>query len=568
MSFALAFVLGPDVARHARLPPLLGRLGPGGLYGELSVPLHIGQRVIMAGWAFRAGSLQPCTVLGDDDIAALLASNGVSAIDRLWGNFLLFWQGHDGVISLLRSAVTGPAVYLHNADAGQENESSFCAFTDLTLARRLGYKLAGLDAAALDAELRYPLLRKPQTGLSGVRELLPGQIVRVEKTLQVETGWTPWRFQSDRPARPSPEALRHLVGDVIRAWAHRFDTVQLELSGGLDSAIVAAALAPCDLRWRAVTFATRDADGDERRYAQAAAAAARVPLHVLLTDNDRADPHSPPRRLRARPGGFGLLAMLDAELAATTAEFGADAMFTGAGGDNVFGYLTSAAPVVDAFRFAGARTAVRAARDLASMMNDSLWRALRLALDQALRSRPPWRVDTGFLTQRFAAQPVTHPWFDGMGRVAPGQRAYALKLLPIMPYLDGYDRALARPMIAPLLSQPIVEFGLAVASWHWCAGGQDRALARRAFAGQVPELILARRSKGRIESLIYPVFRRHRRQIHDFLREGWLASEGVLDCEQLTRLLDADDRTSSAAVMRIFHIVDTERWARSILASA
>ena len=77
-------------------------------------------------------------------------------------------------------------------------------------------------------------------------------------------------------------------------------------------------------------------------------------------------------------------------------DYGADAIFTGAGGDNVFGYLTSAAPIVDALRFEGAGAAWRVAGDLARVMNDNVWKALRLALRKMVVAGPNGPVDTSF----------------------------------------------------------------------------------------------------------------------------------------------------------------------------
>jgi asparagine synthase (glutamine-hydrolysing) len=540
----------------------LATVGAASLVGEAGTPLGATGNVALAGWAFRSAGFAACAALDTEETERVVATGGRWAHENLWGNYLLFWADREGRAHILRSPVTGPAIY--HCAAGEAGLGRAIAFTDIALARALGFALDRPDAEAIDAEMRIPLLRSHATGLVGVGEILPGEIVRLGHAAALPESWSPWDHMKEAPRRVEPDALRTKVMSVVSAWSLRFGRIQLELSGGLDSSIVAACLAGRRGDWRAITMATPDPDGDERVYARAAAERAGAPLFELLLSGDAVDPTAPIARSRARPGGFGLLAPVDTRLGAAAADYGAEAIFTGAGGDNVFGYLTSAAPIVDAFRFAGPHTAWKAAGDLARVMNDNIWKALRLAGRKAIVPGRLWPSDTSLLSQRFASRQPEHPWLGGARAAWPGQRTYALKLLPIQPFLDGYDRALALPMIAPLLSQPLVEFGLGVPSWQWGEGGQDRALARRAFRSTLPEAVLARRVKGRIESLFYPSFDRHRRRLRSFLLDGWLAGEQLIDCDAVRALVDGETRADGVAAIRLLHLADMERWVRSL----
>lgn len=563
MSLRLALLDG--TAREHALPrgvAHLAAIGPAALLGDAGTPISLTGSVALAGWAFRSAGFGACTVLDASEAERIVATGGRWALENLWGNYILFWADREARAHILRAPITGPAIY-HIA-VGEADSGSALAFTDLALARALGFALDRPDAAAIDAEMRIPLLRGHATGLLGLSEILPGEIVRLGQAAALPESWSPWDHMNAAPRRIEPDALRSKVMSVVSAWSMRFGRVQLELSGGLDSSIVAACLTGRRGDWRAITMATPDPDGDERVYARAAAECAGAPLFELLLSDDAVDPTAPLARPRARPGGFGLLAPVDARLGAAAAHYGAEAMFTGAGGDNIFGYLTSAAPIVDAFRFAGPRAAWGAAGDLARVMNDNVWKALRLAARKAVVPGRLWPSDTSLLSQRFADREPEHPWLDGALAAWPGQRTYALKLLPIQPFLDGYDRALALPMIAPLLAQPLVEFGLGVPSWQWGEGGQDRALARCAFRRDVPETVLARRVKGRIESLFYPSFDRHRGRLRSFLLDGWLAGEQLIDCDAVRALVDGESRADGVAAIRLLHLADMERWVRSL----
>jgi len=533
---------------------LLARIGAVAVYADAPADLIGDSDALILGWAFRRHDDQPCCALTRAEIDLLRASDGAWASEHLWGNFLLAWTAADGSVAILRSAITGPALYF-TADGA-------CAFTDIALAQQAGLATPALDPGAIDAQLRYPLLRGAGTGRVGVQELLPGQRLQLVPGPQVRTIWSPWDHVACPPVPADPDRLRRTVMSVTGAWAKRFARVQLELSGGLDSSIVAACLARTRADWRGATLVTPRPDGDERLYAAAVSDHLGGPLVEVMASAEAADPLAPLRNPRVRPGGFGLIGGSDRLLLSAARDFGAEAIFTGVGGDNIFGYLTSAAPVVDAWRFAGAGAALRAARDLGRLTDTNIFEALRFAARRMLSPPPLWPRDTRFLTQRFAAEPE-HPWFAGATAASDGQRAYVGMLMRILPFLDGYDRALQLPMIAPLLAQPLVEYGLAVPAWQWSQGGHDRSLARDAFRSDLPPLVLERRTKGRLESLFVPAYNAHRAHLGAFLCEGLLASLGVIDCDAIVEAVVRPASVLDTDYVRILQIADIERWAQS-----
>ncbi|MGX5711726.1 asparagine synthase-related protein [Sphingopyxis terrae subsp. ummariensis] len=563
MTLRLAILDGP----LGRLPPGLvdrGRLGEAFVVACETVPFERSGDMILFGWAFGRDTMSRYARLTGPDVSAVVASGGAWAVRNLWGNYILVWRDADGGTNFLRSPVTGPPLYQRAGGAGGRS----CAFTDIGLARALGFRLDRPDPRVIDASLRFPLLRCSATEIEGVTEILPGEIARFGEAGARTGSWSPWDHVSRPPRQPSAQELHALVHRVVAAWSDRFDRVQLELSGGLDSSIVAACLAARGAPWRALTLVTAGPDGDERLFARAVAELTGVRLAELMLPAEPGDPLAPVRLPRARPAGFGLLGSNDVELLAAANDFGADAIFSGTGGDNVFGYQTSIAPALDALRFAGPRAAVGAAADLAQITGDNLWNALRMLARRLLVPARLWPVDTSLLSQRYAAAAPDHPWMKGARRAPPGQRAYAMGLAIILPFLDSHDRGFAIPKIAPLLSQPLVEYGLGIQSWRWGEGGQDRALARRAFRAELPASVVARRSKGRILSLFLPAFEANRGRLRDFLLGGWLAGEGVIDRDAVDALLTGRARASSEDMIRILRFTDVERWVRSVIETA
>ncbi|WP_083733865.1 asparagine synthase C-terminal domain-containing protein [Sphingopyxis sp. KK2] len=526
-----------------------------------AAPFFDARRCKIVGWAFRRDGFDPCRDLSPSEVDAIIESSGKWALRHLWGNFVLVWGDAGDRIHILRSPITGPAVF-HVAAAASRTTS--CAFTDLALARSLGFALDRPCASAIDARLRFPYLRGERTEIEDVCELLPGQVMRLGAGPSGLPAWSPWDFTLRPPKRARADELGSLVRSIVAAWSGRFDRVQLELSGGIDSSIVAACLGGEDRQWRAVTIATADPDGDERIYARAVCDRFGAELEEILLPRTSPDPLAPIPNPRVRPGGFGLLDANDVTLLATAREYRAAAIFSGTGGDGSFGYHTSIAPALDALRFAGPRAGVAAARDLAAITGDTIWHALRLLVRGLVANPRQWPVDPSLLSQHFADARPNHPWTGGAREVAAGQRSYAMKLLLIQTFLDGYDRALVIPKIAPLLSQPLVEYGLGIQSWQWGEGGQNRALAREAFRDDLPEIILARRSKGRILSLFLPAFEANRERLRSFLLGGWLADAGIIDNEAIDDLLTGRTKAGAIAMIRILQLTDMERWVRTV----
>ncbi len=560
---------GPSALRLPEGAIELAAIGPARLFGDRSTSFCATGPAVLIGKAFYREGLAACETLVPADVERIVATGGEWAIKNLWGNFLIFWTDGRSEVLVLRSPVTGPALFqtvgapMSGADGAIG--TAHCAFTDLALARALGFALDRPNPQAIDSQLRYPLLRGPRAEIEDVREILPGEIAHLGRVGRQAGSWLPWDHALSPPRRIDPGELGEMVRGVTRAWSGRFRTIQLELSGGIDSSIVAACLAGRSAPWRGVTMVTAEPDGDERVYANAVAERAGVPLSEILLAAEPADPLLAPARLRVRPGGFGLLAASDAAFEASARDYGADAIFSGTGGDGIFGYQISAAPALDALRYAGPRAAVLAARDLARITGDTIWNALGFAVRGYVRGFQLWPVDDRLLSQRFAGDRPWHPWLVDAKRIAPGQRRYGLGLLTLQTFLDGYDRSFAFPKIAPLLSQPLVEFGLGVQSWQWGEGGVNRALARRAFRDDLPDIVLARRGKGRILSLFLPAFEANRKGLSNHLLDGWMAAAGILDLDAINALLTGRRAAASLDMLRVLQLADIESWARSVV---
>ncbi len=346
------------------------------------------------------------------------------------------------------------------------------------------------------------------------------------------------------------------------------DSILLGVSGGVDSSIVAASAVPRTPGLRCLTMAEPGTDGDERRYAGALAGKLGIGLEARLYEVGMTDlarpvlPHCP------IPSGSHLMQAIAVVHAALNEEKPIDAYLTGNGGDNVFCNMHSAAPLADRFLASGPTLGMFAtARDLADLTGSPLatvwahgWRRLRNR-----RNAHPLRLDLSGLTVesgKAALDPGDrHPWLSAPRGMLPGKKAYVAMLARAQKSIELYPRDSAPPQIAPLLSQPILELGLSIPTWYAVKGGRDRAVARAAFAADLPPLVSERRTKGSPSGFLQRLFDEQMPKAIELLRGGRLVEAGLLDPVYLERAADAawqDDGRDH----RILALCSAETWVR------
>lgn len=478
-------------------------------------------------------------------------------IRDFWGSYVLF-TAKGASHSALRDPSGSIPVYYGAAGALQLYASD---------ADMLGLAWPEAFRPNLDAVrhwLRFPFLRTAQTGALNVSELLPGMARDFGNNGErIRQAWSPLPLVSRQPGITAfDEAVSRLRGDVlhsVRRLAEGQSRVVLQLSGGLDSSIVAAALSEGGIDYRAVTFATRSADGDERRYARQVAEALGVELQELgeaevdWTVRTASGPFQ-------RPPSPLLQPLRSAQLAAA----GTGALvLDGGGGDNVFGSINSAAPTIDALRLCGAAAAVRTTRNLAVRHGCTFWAAAMSAIRRGRRRETTvWTPDDSFLASPGPGTPDPHPWLESLGEMLPGSADHLRMIAGVHHFL--IDPAEGQPCnLHPLLSQPVVETCLRIRSWLWFEGGRDRAVARAAFRGLLPDAILDRRGKGSLQSLFVKGFTALRGELRSLLLSGRLADEGVIDAAALGGYFDDPKQPGDNAYVRILEIASAEQWLRS-----
>lgn len=407
--------------------------------------------------------------------------------------------------------------------------------------------------------LSNPTLHTADVCLSGLQTLAPGGLWLGGDIHQI---WTPAEFVEPRRTRIdwAPELLA-TVDQVAKPWASA--RALLEISGGLDSAIVGAALMAsggeiaCGLNYYG-----GDAQGDERLFARAVAKR----LGVALTETPKAPAPLDLAALAERSGDLrpainGFDHIHDDHVAGLCRERDIGVILTGQGGDNVF--FQTPTPLIAADHLP--QTTLVELTDLARWQGMSVWRLVGDAV-QARWTRPTPRPTPNLLTERareLAAAAAPHPWLCDLGTVGPAKRLQIESLANALIVHGASRRGEAARLRHPLLAQPLLELCLAIPAVDLTAGGLDRGLARRTFAHRLPQEVAERRTKGRLSAHYGQMIAQSLTVLRPLLLEGRLVGEGLVGADRLEEQLCVDHLIWRGGYGALVNLIMTELWVRT-----
>jgi asparagine synthase (glutamine-hydrolysing) len=525
------------------------------------------------------GGEKPRPVVFDETRAAsIYGSEGRDLILNYWGAYIAFVYLPDCCKTLVIRDPSGSVPCFYSSVDGIQ-----IIFARLSDFERIHSQDLGINWDYIHRYLVYGPLPSIETGIKNVQELLPGECLtycgcRVTKALY----WDPLALsKNDQTADigSARELLHIAVRSSVHAWASCHDTILLELSGGVDSSIVLACLAdaPGNPRVVALNFYSDGADSDERKFARLAAAHAKVELMELR--RDPAISWGPLLYMRRAPGPKAVIGTLQThqqirDLASSTA---ARIRFSGTGGDILFyrhfAWMAAADYVWEHGPFA--KQIYRHAMSAAHLDRTSIWRLLRyLVLYGVLHRDHEILADitkarsllNPAIVDRVTSEPHhLHGLYRGALRVPAGKLYQLRSLAPALsPAINPFDSIDALEL-APLLSQPVLEACARIPLYDLMYDGRDRALARDAFANQLPQQILCRQSKGGLEEYASDNLRHNIRIVRELVLDGYLAAENILDKRAIEQLLAGEPTRNKGRVTQLSEYVNTEAWLRSWL---
>lgn len=535
-------------------------------------PFPLGRRSWMIAWGPRPPEVRrigPWRLIGDvidrktppryPSVGEAPCTYERQLLARFWGRFVGVRFNSDGRLTAILRDPSGALDAVVWSAHGLDFVASDIPFP-------WGRPLIGgwrVSSDRLATALRDPLLVVGELLLDGPQAVLPGTLRRWPGGETVRL-WTPAeqvRTEGQvRNATEAAERLRRAVDEAVKGLAARTEAIGAEVSGGLDSSIVAASLAPVAKVRLWLNAHGPDPSGDERGFAEALAR-----RHALRIDYVPRKPAALSRDdldvlpLGLRPAVAGLDLFHDRLWAERCAAAGVTALFTGKGGDSVFAQPAGPSVYDDLWRRIGPRALFDPSLYTLARLNErSVW-----TLVAGARRPHPRRSGPATDPQLIAAsalEPPTHPWLE-----ADLSEARAVQVMGLVQGLSLHGPSALTPvadLFHPLLAQPVVETCLGLTLDQLTLGRRDRALARRAFADRLPAEIVERRSKGEITAYFGRMIADSLGALRPWLLDGALAGLGLLDRPAAERLLTRENLIWRGRYADLLIIIVFERWVR------
>lgn len=492
-----------------------------------------------------------------------------------WGRYTGAVIGARGELMLLRDPLGLAACYYAQCEQGIAFSTRNASLVELLGAR------PAFDWEFIASFILQQHFPTERTSLSGISQVPPGELLWARPgapgRLIAQSLWNPVDM-ARQPAIPHPEEVASTLRRCTTAWVAGSRTVALDLSGGLDSSAVAWAvhLAPgCERHLVARTlYHSGLAAADERRYAATMAESVHAELRFI--DAARDSPLDPAVRPARR---WDCVTMHAAELRMIELlTDGLDvqaALVSGGGGDQVFQTRGSGPPHLAAhLRARGLLAGAREVLGESRATRQPLLPLARAALRE-LREDGPRRL------ARRAAPPSgvrfpTPPWLAGCREPLPLILPDGIESLPaakreqvvgIAYWAGGVDRDHrpgGKPVIYPMLSQPLVEIALRAPAHLLVDHVRDRIPLRDAMNPVLPHAVSARRVKSEYAGLYQWAVHRNFGQLCDLLLDGQGVREGLID----SRLLLEDLRRTALGARPdpawpLIGLIAAETWCRA-----
>lgn len=536
---------------------------------ETGAVLPVGAEGFVIGTLFGRGRTAAPQAIDAETARSIITSRGDWLIRAHWGAYIamLAARESDG-IEVIRAPLGDLSCYTFLTPFGRFVGS------DVEILSRFAGFVPQIDWPQLALHLAAPDLCRRRTCLVGLDELSGGErVIDGAGRTAYDVCWTPWNFAgADRRFNDPIEAasrVRDAVATAVASQASPHDKVLLRLSGGLDSSIVAAALARSGRPFVTHTLVTKDRAGDEQAHAKSVADHFGVTLIARARDLNLVDVTASAARGLPRPSARAFV-QASSRIARDVADrCGASVVFDGGGGDNVFASLQSTAPVADCLHtHGGAGYFWKTAHSIGIGANVSTFKVARAALVRFWTRGPAfhWPVDLALLSSDacdMATGAADHPWLVPPADALAGSAAHIALLAAAQSVVQSRDPCATVADVSPLISQPVAEACLRVPSWFWTRDGHNRVIARDAFRGDLPRRIINRRDKGVPDSFMVELIDANFEPIRAMLLDGELARHGIIDRGAIKAALTPSAIAKGFGYIRVMQLVDVEAWVRS-----
>lgn len=511
------------------------------------------------------------TAIGDALSSRICRSRGDVLLRDYWGSYVAFLDCGDRFVIIRDPTASMPCFHANQCGVtlvfSHLQDCSFIDRSAFTLNRDFISKL-----------VIYDKVQTGETGLNEVRELLGGERLVVTSTrTMTELAWDPRDFAADVFVPEKKEAARRLMETsqmVVKAWASRFDRVDVSLSGGLDSAIVLACLIRatgtrdiCALHYR-----LESGDLSEENYARSAATLAGVPLEIIHVRPSNFLPDVTSHPATARP--YRSFIGEAPSPAGNTPPGRRAALFTGQGGDHLFLEHRTPLAFADHVLAHGLSAETLPALLRSSRLSQrSIWEVLRACLPGLVLGRRVSTMQTAIRHRQMTMAAFFHAgasmdgalpeWVSDAKGLPPAKFLQVSSLQHMMQVADSATRPRTMAVLHPLISQPLMELCLRLPVSLLLANGESRGLAREAFRDMIPDSIRRRMTKGSASGYFMEFLEANSETLANALRSGALAELGLMDRDELERMTRRENLGIHGLGRSLLVTYAIEAWLRT-----
>jgi asparagine synthase (glutamine-hydrolysing) len=514
---------------------------------------------LLIGDVFLRHSASVATVRADDPVG-----EERQIFSRVWGRYIGVRMTEAGEVGAI---LRDPSGALECIAWRQDGLTLIASTAPEWLVRRLRPPWR-INLPRLAQAMRDPLLSTGPLLIDGPTAIDPGCVQPLPLECAPLPAWRPVEFARrslEAPADPEAAAalLQSAVDEAVAGLAGGVESMAVEISGGLDSSIVAASVARRGIDriplWLNAYGAEPEAD--ERVYVEALGRTLGInPVSVPHASGPLTEVWLERISQDIRPGLNALDPHHDLDWVRRLTAAGAGAVMTGKGGDSIL--LHAAGPDVFTDHWRAGWMSALCAPDtprLAAFNECSVWSLVAHALRCRRNPRPT--LDEALLTPIRQAAPI-HPWFVGSEAFGP---AKAFQIAGVVDSVSRHGRSLLTEAIDvrhPLCAQPVIETCLALPTPILALGGRGRGLARHAFRNRLPALITDRRSKGDMTRIYGRMILDNLHVLRPWLLDGRLAQEGILDRVATEAALEPANLMWRGRYSAIIRAAAFEGWLR------
>ncbi|MBI5882458.1 MAG: asparagine synthase (glutamine-hydrolyzing) [Elusimicrobia bacterium] len=536
--------------------------------GEIYNHLDLRRGLAESGVAFRTRS-------DTETLLHLYARHGTGAFRMLNGMFALaVWDASRRELVLARDPIgVKPLYWLHEGD-----RVVFSSELRSLLAGGFG---RGWDHGGVLDYLAFAKAHAPRTVAAGIMKLRPAHFLTVNPSgVREERYWAlPGRRPRTPPLKEAVESLDRILFEAVKGNTLSDVPVGTFLSGGVDSALVAALMTrhfgPGKVKTFSVGFSGAGRGVDESVHARKVAEHLGTDHHELILPQDVLSRLDESIGLLDEP--IGDSAILPTFLLARFAREKVKVVLTGEGADELFGgynrykaaWLSGGLKSLPSWAAALAAPLARRLGkgrlfDLIPFADAAAWaqaqaHATPAELGEVLH--PDWRP---------RLRPGAPDWAGGFDRMDDLNDALGFDLATVLPdaLLMKADKSTMRASLearVPFLDKPVVEFAASLPGSHKIRLFKGKYILRRVAERYLPADIVWRRKHGFIVPWESWVRSPDNALVRDLVYGRGFMEDGIFDASQVKQRYERlvqGDRGVDAGLF--FRIVILGLWAESL----